>query len=88
MPQTAPAATPAATLADQLGEIRAELARLKAREAWLLAQRQADPVPLRPGWPIRRCPVLDGDQNRKYRCANGNSFAGSQVSNTPSARTS
>jgi hypothetical protein len=28
------------------------------------------------------------DQNMKYRCASGNSFAGSQVSSTPSARTS
>ena len=31
---------------------------------------------------------LDHAQNRKYRCAIGSTVAGSQVSSTPSARTS
>jgi hypothetical protein len=37
-----------------------------------------------------RPPVIfqAGRQNRKYLCAIGNTLAGSQVSNTPSARTS
>ena len=37
----------------------------------------------------RVLPVVErADQNRKYFCAIGNSVAGSQVSNWPSARTS
>jgi len=31
---------------------------------------------------------MTGSQNRKYRCAIGSFVAGSQVSNSPSARTS
>lgn len=45
--------------ADELSEIRATLARLKAREASLCAAlqqaAQSTPPPIpRPGWPIRR----------------------------------
>lgn len=48
--------------ADELAEIRAEIARLQRREAALEAAILRDPpvaggaqpVPLRPGWPIRR----------------------------------
>lgn len=42
-------------------------------------------------WPIARFENTCGatnHQNRKYRCAIGSSTAGSQVSNSPSARTS
>ena len=36
----------------------------------------------------RRQNAIGAHQNRKYRCAIGSTVAGSQVSNTPSARTS
>ena len=37
---------------------------------------------------VRRSVTASPDvQNRKYRCANGNTVAGSQVSSCPSART-
>ena len=44
-------------LANELAEIRAELARLHLREAHLqeaLFRADGVPAPLRPGWPIRR----------------------------------
>lgn len=44
-------------LADELAEVRAQLARLHQRELQLQeAIYRADgvPAPLRPGWPIRR----------------------------------
>lgn len=42
--------------ADELAEIRAEIAKLKAREArlMLMADRPIELPQMRPGWPIRR----------------------------------
>ncbi len=41
--------------ADELAELRAEITRLQAREAVLLARAAPQPgPPPRPGWPIRR----------------------------------
>ena len=45
------------------------------------------PVPLRLAPAVTRC-IACITQNRKYRCAIGSTSAGSQVSNSPSARTS
>ena len=74
---------------DELATIRAEIARLIARETMLLSRPAEGGTQPRPGWPIRRLPgPAPMDQNRKYLCASGNSVAASQVSNTPSARTS
>ena len=54
-----------------------------------LVEIQRHPVDRAAGVPLPRAPYLGGaHQNRKYRCAIGSSAAGSQVSNTPSARTS
>jgi hypothetical protein len=43
--------------------------------------------PLRNGFSITSRRATSDIQNRKYRCAIGSSFAGSQVSRWPSART-
>jgi hypothetical protein len=41
--------------ADELSEIRAEIERLRQREAVLSARAaNAPPLPPRPGWPIQR----------------------------------
>lgn len=41
--------------ADELADLRAEIERLRAREAVLLARMtSAPPPPPRPGWPIQR----------------------------------
>ncbi|MDR7125643.1 hypothetical protein [Pseudotabrizicola sp. 4114] len=44
-------------LADELAEVRAQLARLQQRELQLqeaIYRADGTPAPLRPGWPIRR----------------------------------
>jgi hypothetical protein len=55
-----------------------------------LIEIQQDRVDFLRRWPFaRRTHILhERAQNRKYRCAIGNTVAGAQVSSTPSARTS
>lgn len=43
-------------IADNLAQIRSEIARLKAREAALRALPRTIRAALRPGWPIQRGP--------------------------------
>jgi hypothetical protein len=50
-----PERKPLMSSADELAELRAEITRLQAREAVLLARAAPQPgPPPRPGWPIRR----------------------------------
>lgn len=55
---------PTQTPSDELAEVRAQIARLRAREAELsslLLLLPSEPLPrTRPGWPIRRQPSGDG----------------------------